>query len=650
MQIINVNTAASAIAPHQLPAPPGDFTGRQEELAALKKKLTQGGAGAIFGLRGMGGVGKTTLALKLAEELTPLYPDAQIYLDLKGVDPQPLTSAQAMAHVIRSFHPDAHLPENQVELAGLYRSVLHGKRTILFMDNASPKGREQVEPLIPPAGSLLLVTSRFHFHLPGLYTRDLDEMPIEDARGLLLEIAPRIGEHADPIARLCGCLPLALRVAGSAFAERPTLSPVDYIRRLSEGKDRLDGVDASLRASYDILEEDKRKLWRWLGVFSDTFNLAATAAVWELDEDSTQRVADDLVRYSLVEWDSNDERYRLHDLAREFAVGLLEETEREATRLRHAKHYLRVLERANDLYLRGGQEVLNGLRLFDAERGNIQAGQAWATEHSAGSQEAADLCSRYPDLGTFILYTRLNPREQIQWREAALEAARRLGDRSKEGVHLGNLGIAYKNLGEPRHAIKFCEQHLAIAREIGDRRGEGNTLNTLGLIYATLGETRRAIELYEQQLAIAREIGDRRGEGNVLNNQGLAYAALGEPRRAIELYEQQLAIAREIGDRRGEGQVLGNLGIAYKNLGEPRRAIEFYEQQLTITREIGDRRGEANANWNLGLRYEAEGDLRRAADLMQICVDFEREIGHPEAEKDAAEVEAIRVRIREQGS
>src|SRR6185503_9422549 len=101
---------------------------------------------------------------KLAAELKPEFPDAQIYLDLKGVDPHPLTAAQAMAHVIRAFHPEARLPEDDAEVAGLYRTVLDGKRAFLLMDNAA--GKEQVQPLIPPPSCLLLVTSRFHFALP----------------------------------------------------------------------------------------------------------------------------------------------------------------------------------------------------------------------------------------------------------------------------------------------------------------------------------------------------------------------------------------------------------------------------------------------------------------------------------------------------
>ncbi len=142
-------TGTSLPTLHQLPAPPADFTGRTEDLAALKSALTAGGAGAIFGLRGLGGMGKTTLALKLAEELAPLYPDAQLYLDLKGVDPQPLSATQAMAYVVRSLHPEARLPEGETEMAGLYRSVLHGKHTLLLMDNAGAD-RKQVESLIPP--------------------------------------------------------------------------------------------------------------------------------------------------------------------------------------------------------------------------------------------------------------------------------------------------------------------------------------------------------------------------------------------------------------------------------------------------------------------------------------------------------------------
>ncbi len=633
---------------HQLPSPPGDFTGREKDLAALRSALAKGGTGVIFGLHGMGGIGKTALALQLAAELKPLYPDAQFYLDLKGVDPQPLTVTQAMAHVIRSFHPEARLPESEVELSGLYRSVLDDKRVLLLMDNAA--GKEQVEPLIPPETSLLLVTSRSHFKLRGSFVRDLDELTTEDACSLLLKIEPRIAGKAYDLAELCGRLPLALCLTASALAERPDLSPTDYARRLKEGKKRFGPVEASLLLSYELLSDDLKRCWRVLAVFPGTFAAPTAAALWELKLDAASDVLSELVRCSLVEWEEKEERYRLHELARGFAERRLEEAERETAQRRHAEIYLEVLRAARDLYLKGGESIGPALRLFDAEWGNIQAGFAWASDCFSQDETAARICSDYPNAGAYFLALRQHPREQIRWREFALAAARQRKDRRREGIHLGNLGLAYAQLGEPQRAIECHEQRLAIARETGDRRGEGAALGNLGNIYAEFGEPQRAIEHYEQHLAIAREIGDRRRVGQGLSNLGVAYAQLGKPRRAIDYYEQGLAVAREIGDRWGVGDTLGNLGLAHAALGEPRRAIDYYQQRLGITREIGDRRGEADTNWNLGLAIEEEGDLARAAELMQVCIDYLCEIDHQGAEKYVTHLAALRARIAEQGS
>ncbi len=618
---------------HQLPTPPADFTGRGEDLDFLRSSLAEGGTGAIFGLRGMGGVGKTTLALKLANELKPRFPDAQIYLDLKGVDPQPLTAAQAMSHVIRAFHPETLLPESEAELVGLYRSVLDGKRALLLMDNAARK--EQVEPLIPPSICLLLVTSRHHFTLPGLAARDLDEMPEEDAKALLLRIAPRIGGAADEIARLCGRLPLALRLAGSALAERLDLSPSEYARRFKEGKEKLAPVEASLKTSYDLLSEERRHLWRLLAVFPGAFDAEAAAAIWELEIDDARSHLGELVRSSLVEWEGTEERYRLHDLARTFGEKQMTTAEKDGDQRRHSEHFLEVLRSVDSLYQQGGQKSGLGLGLFDREWRNIRAGQAWAAAQFNKDKETADLCSSYPDAGAYSLNLRQHPKEGIQWREVGLAAAQHLGDRSAESSHLSNLGLAYAALGETRRAIEFYEQDLTIAREIGDRRGKGMTLDNLGNAYAALGETRRAIEFHEQALTIAREIGDRRGEGMALGNLGIAYANLGETRRAIEFYEQDFTIAREIGDRRGEGNVLGNLGIAYANLGETQRAIEFYEQRLTIACEIGDRRGEGNSLGNLGNAYANLGETQRAIEFYEQRLTIAREIGDRRGEGSA---------------
>ncbi len=635
-------TASAANSLHQIPSPPRDFTGREAELKELTEKLQPGGGATISGLQGMGGVGKTALALKLAESLAARYPDAQFYLELRGVSPKPVSTAEAMAHVIRAYHPESRLPEDENELRGLYLSALHGQRALLLMDNAA--NREQVEPLIPPAGCAMLVTSRAHFTLPGLFPKNLNQMTRQEAVELLLKIAPRIGNRSpglapglpnlvEEMAKLCGYLPLALRLAASALAERRDLQPEKYLRRLTEATGRLELVDASLSLSYELLAPESQRLWRSLAVFPVAFDAPAAAAVWQVEEASAEDALGELVKFSLVEWEEDESRYRLHDLARVFADARSNGEERDAAQRRHAEHYKDTLAAADDLYLEGGEAVRRGLSLLDAERANIEAGQAWAASQPEADSQAAQLCIDYPNAGVYVLLIRQHPREQIKWLEMALQAARRLKRRSSEGNALGNLGLAYFNLGETRRAIEFHEQALVIDREIGDQRGEGADLGNLGLAYADLGETRRAIEFYEQRLVIAREIGDRRGEGSALGNLGLAYKNLGETRRAIEFYEQQLVITREIGDRRGEGNALGNLGSAYADLGETRRAIEFYEQRLVIAREIGDRRGEGTDLWNLSLALDKLGNRDEAIARADESLRIREEIEDPRAPK-----------------
>jgi tetratricopeptide (TPR) repeat protein len=607
---------------HQLPPPPRDFTGRERELGELTSQIERGGV-TISGLRGLGGIGKTALALELARRLAPRYPDAQLYLDLKGAGKNPLSVADAFSHVIRAYDPMAKLPEGEAELQSRYLSVLHGQRALLLMDNAA--GREQVEHLIPPDGCVLLVTSRQHFTLPGLFALDLETLPPEDARRLLLMIARRIGDYADEIAHLCGHLPLALRLAASALAERPNFSPSDYVRRLSDAKTRLSFVEASLTLSYELLSHELQRLWRSLAVFPDTFDTTAAAAVWALDTDAALDALGELVRYSLLEWDDDIRRYRLHDLVRLFANSRLTDDERSESEMRHAKYYLDVLRAANELHLQGGDDLKRGIALFDLEWPNIQVGQRWTESRSCGDDAAATLCSHYAEDGVFLLDLRQHPRERLNWLEAARSAARQIGDHSAEERHLGNLGGVYGYLGDFVRAREIFEERLDFAQKRGDEQGKAASLANLGWISVRLGETRRAIDFYEKALAISRSAGNRFDEAFVLHNLGNAYQDLGKIDQALKLYDQALTIFREHNYRKGEGAVLGDIGNSYRARGEMRRAIEYFEQQLVITREIGDRRGEANGLFNSALALNVLGARDKAIVYAEAALKiFER--------------------------
>ncbi len=617
-----------ATALRQLPPPPRDFTGRAAELTELMAQAETDGV-TIAGLQGMGGVGKTALALALAERLKPHYPDAQFFLDLKGADQQPLSVAAALTHVIRAYYPTAKLPDGEAELRGLYLSILNGRRALLLLDNAADKA--QVEPLIPPASCCLLITSRQHFALPGLCSKDLNTLPPDDARALLLKIAPRIGKQADSVAKLCGYLPLALRLAGSALAERRTLTPGEYVKRLEDTQTRLGLVEASLNLSYALLSEELQEAWCALAVFPDTFHPVATATVWAIEKDLAQDRLDELMRYSLVDWNESTKRARLHDLARLFANKHLSAAARLDSQRRHAGYYQKISAGADWLYRQGREQLMQGLTLFDLEWTNIQAGHAWAVQYADMDPEALSLCDDYVAKCYEIVFLRQHPRERINWLETALSAARKLVRKESEGWHLGNLGYAYDDVGEYRRAIEYYEQDLAIAREIGDRRGEGQDLGNLGVAHYSLGEYRLAIQYYEQSLSIKREVDDWKGASKTLGNLGFVYSRLGEYRRAIEYHEQNLAIAREIGYRHGEGRALGSLGGVYYELGKYRQAIEYREQDLTIARELGDRRSEAKSLFLLSLCFNATDDRPQAIAYAQAALNIFTAIESPHA-------------------
>jgi tetratricopeptide (TPR) repeat protein len=588
----------------------------------------------------------------LAHRLKARYPDAQVYLNLRGADPdhrQPVKPVEAMQNIIHAFRPEARLPDTLDELTPCYRSVLtETGRVLLLLDNAADA--DQVRPLLPPANCLLIVTSRAQFQLPGLTTRNIDCLAPAKAQELLLKLAPRLKGREQEAAELCGHLPLALEVFAGAVNDKKLYPVPELLERLRAGQDKLGAVDAAFQLSYDLLSEDLQRRWMLLAVFSASFDLPAAAAVWNSvavvydlrsrsEEDSA--VADRrykeardamqaLVNASLVEYNETNQRFRLHDLVRQFCDGRLNEAERTAAQLRHARHYRDVASEADEFYQQGGDNVLRGLELFDRERTHIEAAFAWLQPRRDHESAAllVSLVGAIADTGDL----RFHPRERIRWLESQSAAARVTKDRQAEGNALGNLGNAYATLGDARKAIEFHEQALVVDREIGDRRGEGKALGNLGSAYAVLGDARKAIEFYEQALVIDREIGDRRGEGKAFGNLGLAYANLGDARKAIEFYEQALVIHREIGDRRGEDADLGNLGVAYAALGDARKAIEFYEQALVIDREIGDRRGEDADLGNLGNAYAALGDARKAIQFYDAALVIARAIDDPRGE------------------
>jgi hypothetical protein len=215
----------------------------------------------------MGGIGKTELAYAVAAQLQADYPDAQLVLELHGASDAPLSPAQALQQLIQAFRPEEKLPEELSTLQALYRNVLTGRRVLILADDA--KDVAQVRLLQPPVGCALLVTSRQRFVLDGMTVFDLDILDEGAAVQLLCGICGRLDEdQARQIARLCGGLPLALRVSAGILVNDSSLSVARYLTQLANERHRLHqlrdpddparDIAATLHLSYAALDQPVR--------------------------------------------------------------------------------------------------------------------------------------------------------------------------------------------------------------------------------------------------------------------------------------------------------------------------------------------------------------------------------------------------------
>ena len=593
-------SGAAAPAIHQLPRSPQNFTGRSTEVAQLEAQLNQPGA-RIASVHGMGGIGKTALALVVAERVSERFPDGQLFLDLRGTS-EPLKPADAMLHVIRSLDPSRSLPKSDAEVAAAYRSILRGKRVLLLFDNAD--GRQQVEPLLPPEGSFVLVTSRQRFAISGEGSVGLHPLDTDDARELIGTLAPHARAVGTTLAGLCSGLPLALSLAARALSERPDLDPSEYAARLKDDSNRLaqldaseasGGVEASFALSFAMLDEGLRRGLCELAVFPQHFDRAAAGALWKLDPAASDRRIGTLVRFNLLEWDGSGTaaRYRLHDLVRLFLDTRLSAEARSQASLHHAQHYLELLFAA-DADMRSGHEPLAALALLDREWLHVRAAIAYVCARGAQDAAAGDLCMRAADAAA-VLRLRLAPAERMSWYQTALSLAQARGDVRGQGRVLAALARAHQELGDPQRSRETAEAAIALAPRHGDQVTEAHAWVALGDAHHALGDAGAAIEAAARGLELARAHDGAEEEALAQVVLAWGYYVLGEHARAVEHAEAALPISEDIGDRSLESTALLALAFALRNLGDDARGLEVAERCAQLARDLGDRRIEGYA-------------------------------------------------------
>ena len=381
----------SARPPHVLPPPVGDFTGRQTDIDALVAHLaTDNSSAAITGVHGLGGIGKTQLALAVAERLCDHYPE-QLMVDLQPGG-EMLVPQDILGRVIQACLPEVSLPDTLERLQVLYRSELAGRRGLLLLDNA--KAPHQIRPLLPqPPCWAVIVTGRTRLALPGAMLYPLDLLAESEAVAFLMRVLSDGGRHdlaqahLEPLAQACARLPLALRAAASFLATYVDWSLVDYLAVLKTARLAYlqepgePAVSAVLGISIAQLHQEDALLeqrWYDLAVFPTSFDRAAAAAVWDIPEAAARTSLSALLQLSLIDYSGGAQRYALHDLLRDVALSRPPE---EEVRGRHAEYYLAVAEECLQAIPRDQQRM-------DVEFQHIQQAFKWCcSSNPAGALE-----------------------------------------------------------------------------------------------------------------------------------------------------------------------------------------------------------------------------------------------------------------------
>jgi tetratricopeptide (TPR) repeat protein len=671
----------STPVPRQLPGDVRGFVNRTGELEVLSSRLPGAAQGAdgpseatIHVVVGTAGVGKTALALRWAHRVHDHFPDGQLYVDLQGYGPGlPAAPEQVLERFLRAFGVSVgSIPPDTESRAALYRSVLARKRVLILLDNASTAA--QVRPLLPGSPECaVVITSRDR--LSGLVARDgaqrltVRTLDPAEAVELLEYVTVHHRPQDDPqevveLARLCGQLPLALRIAAERAASRPHMPLADLIQDLrdesslwdalaTDDEEEADTVRSVFAWSYRVLPQDAARLFRLLGLHPGRdFDVGAAASLADLPVRRARRSLDSLVGAHLLEQTGAD-RYRFHDLIRSYAMDQVRDEEepdlRRAALERLLTWYLRTAYAAvqvvdTNLRLPESDEILTeqahepaarftdpvftdnsgALRWFELESANLMA----ATE-TAAAQGLDHLTWRLPYvLGHFPVHGRA----WISALDHGLAAVRREYRPRAESDLWEHLGIAHLHSNRTSEGIEHHTRALDLRRELGDESGMVMSLNALGLAHLRGHRLDEARDHLERSGAAARALGDRLWEGIALGNLVRCLLDLRLREDAVALAEQALEIHRETGNRMSEFACLTSLSATLRELDQADRPLALTLKALEIAQELDHAVREGFALLELGRIHallqqpeEALTSFHEAASLHRSIGDHVRE-------------------------
>jgi DNA-binding SARP family transcriptional activator/tetratricopeptide (TPR) repeat protein len=652
-----VGSVGTRPRPSNLPADIGDFTGRAAEMGSLMEET--GPRPVLRVIEGMGGVGKTVLAVHAGHHMARRYPDAQLYLNLRAYDPDrgPLSPADALRDLLALLGvPPVRIPDTQQARADLWRAELACRRAVLIFDDVADP--EQISPLLPATGdSMIIVTSRRHRASWGdaqpLVLPVLEE---DDAARLFARVAglgPDRGPDAAQASRLCGFLPLAIRLTASRVRSGNAAELTDLLAKLIEPNDDLPESDvsqqigAAFELSYNQLTEDEQRFLRYLAASPCTSVTAHSgAALAGVPLGELRAALGTLANHYLLE-EVSPGRFGLHDLIRAFAAEQFtrEDSEPEVRRGvgRLADYCLHAVEHANKAC---SMRQLGTIKGNDCQQevpfaDTPAAATAWLESEWSNALRVAEYCARREFKRRCADLTHALAGFLIaggHWDEAcvahtlALQACRDLDYLPGIARAAFDVSLIYMLTGRSDAALQHANEAETMFCALDDPQNRAAALDLIGTIHRNASRFRDALAYHQESLDICRAIGDESGAASALVHAGPVLWHLGRPEEEMAYLARALDIFRENGDPRGQALALNNMGTVQQLQGYHRDAIRSYQASHDIFLEIGGRLNLAIADHNIGRHYLYIWNYTTAIAICRKVLATYRRLGDPQHE------------------
>ncbi|MCC3768063.1 tetratricopeptide repeat protein [Streptomyces sp. UNOC14_S4] len=612
---------APSDGPARLPQDTADFTGRNDETDRLCAALESSRIVSLSAVSGMGGIGKTALAVHVAHRMRHRFPDGQLYADLRGTDPRPAEPMEVLGRFLRVLGVRAgHLPTLPGERAALYRSVLATRQVLVLLDNA--RDLAQVRDLLPGApGSAVLLTSRSRLvGLTGATLVDLRPLARAEALELLTRIVggPRVSAEPEAVAEVldaCGHLPLALRIVASRLAARPGHTFAETAALLADERGRLGAfraedaaVETTFRLGMELLDAEHVRAFRLLALPEvPELGVPAAAALLARPEREAEELCESLVDLSLLESVAPG-RYRYHDLlrlfARQTAVAEVPDHERTAA-----------LARLLEFTLATALDAHRASLPDDIFPGNIPG-------NAAPPRSAGPVFTGPQEATAWLLDEQTSLLGLVE--QAAGDASLSLTVSSDLLLAADPLG----RLGAQPYGIERAARTLAgAARAAGHRTAEARALYMLGSSVQHRFAMRLGAPDLDRAIELCRAAGDRTLLAHVLITRGGGALALRDFTAAHALLTEALTHCRALASRGIEAYALGFLGLALLATGRADEGLAHCREAVAVTRATGDLAGRANALHNLAQVCLWTGRTSEAFDSLHESLRLWRDTG-----------------------